>query len=193
MRFAFCLLLAGCAYTGTAQDFDPALLDQDPGWLIVRHVPVLRQKSDNDCGAAALGMVLKFWGVWAEIESPAEGGLKAGTLRDFARRHGLKAYLVHGELNDVRRELARGRPLLVGLRKPYITGALSHYEVVVGWHEGQKMVLTLDPARGWRINTWEGFGAEWEPAGRLTIVVWKGGEHDKGSSDSPGRSDAGSR
>lgn len=193
MRMTCCLVLAGCAYVGRAEDFDPALLDQDLGWVVVRSVPVLRQESDNDCGAAALGMVLKFWGVQADIEMPADRGMRAEEMRDFARRQGLKAYLVHGDLRDLRSELARGRPVLVGLRKPYVGGPLSHYEVVVGWHESRKLVLTIDPARGWRINTWEGFDAEWEPAGRLTIVVWKGGQHDQSHFDSPGRSDAGSR
>ncbi len=29
---------AGCAYLGTARDFDPAAVDREPGWLAVRTV-----------------------------------------------------------------------------------------------------------------------------------------------------------
>ena len=47
-----------------------------------------------------------------------------------------------------------------------------HYEVVVGVSRGTNRVLTLDPAHGLRVNSREGFIAEWTAAGRLTLIVF---------------------
>jgi ABC-type bacteriocin/lantibiotic exporter with double-glycine peptidase domain len=177
-----CLLLGGCSYLGTARDFDPREFGSTPGWVAVPSVPLLPQKEDQDCGAAALSMVLTHWGpavsreeILAAVASAPDGGLRAGDLRDFARARGFKAYLFHGDVDVLQRELSKGRPVLVGLVKPYITGGLTHYAVVVGIHPAAGTIVTLDPADGWRQNTREGFAVEWESAKRLTLVIFKGG------------------
>lgn len=175
------LVLAGCSsYLGSAKTVDPAELGE--GWLLARDVPQLLQKSEEDCGAAALAMVLSHWGLPCATEEvarelpPEPGrGIKAGALRDFARRKGLSAFLIHGTFDDLRKELAQGRPLIVGLIKPHVQGGLTHFEVVVGLHPERRDVLTIDPARGWTSNSFDGFLAEWDPAKRLTLVFLKPG------------------
>lgn len=174
------LASAGCSYLGTAETFDPADLDREDGWIAVQGVPVVRQKQDEDCGAAALAMALAYWRVPTSLEEvvrecppiPKEG-IKAGTLRDCARAKGLQTFLFHGAFSDLEKELSRGRPVIVGLVKPYVNGGLTHFEVVVGVHPRKEVVVTLDPAHGWRRNRYEGFLMEWEPAKRLTLVLVK--------------------
>jgi ABC-type bacteriocin/lantibiotic exporter with double-glycine peptidase domain len=140
-------------------------------------VPALRQHAEADCGAAAIAMVVSYWtraapAVLAAALAPVPPtGLKARVLRDFAQSHGLAAFLVHGELADLEHELAAGRPVVVGLVKPQRKGVLTHYEVVVALHAQRAIVVTLDPAEGWRQNSLAGFLAEWRPAGQLTLVV----------------------
>jgi ABC-type bacteriocin/lantibiotic exporter with double-glycine peptidase domain len=172
------LASAGCSYLGTAERFDPADLEREPGWIRVDGVPVVLQREQEDCGAAALAMAFAFWRVPATLEDVARDcppepgqGIKAGTLRDYARRKGLQAFLIKGTFTDVHKELSRGRPLLVGLVKPYVNGGLTHFELIVGLNAEKKEVATLDPARGWRKNGFEGFLTEWEPSGRLTLVL----------------------
>src|SRR5205807_419832 len=79
----------------------PADLERqgDDGWLLVEGVPPVRQATREDCGAAALAMVLGYWGLpvgRADVSAahpPApEHGIKAAALRDFARRQGLEAF-----------------------------------------------------------------------------------------------------
>ena len=177
------LVTAGCAYTGGAREFRSAELDGEPGWIAVRGVPEIRQRKPEDCGIAALAMVLAHWKASAttdEIEAACPAvpgkGSRAGDLRDFARRKGLQAFLLRGGPADFRKELGRGRPLLVGMIKPYASAALSHYEVVVAWHPERRIVVTIDPARGWRQTGWEDFVREWDPAQRLMLVVFPGRE-----------------
>jgi ABC-type bacteriocin/lantibiotic exporter with double-glycine peptidase domain len=175
------ILLAGC-YTGSARTVSArrmAAVAAEPGWLLVRDVPFIQQRNDRDCGAAALAMVLTYWNVPTTPEEisgrfPDDGdGLRAGHLRDLARAKGLDAFLISGQLADLANELERGRPVLVGVAKPYRTKNLAHYEVVVGFHRDKRLVLTLDPAIGWRENTLEGFAREWVPTNQVTVVAFR--------------------
>jgi len=177
------LALAGCSYLGEATSFDPDELHRSPGWIAVPEVPVVRQREAADCGTAALQMVLSYWKIPIS-ESDLDRfcpalpgkGTRAGDLRDFARKEGLESYLIHGEWDDLRRELAKGHPVIVGLVKRHASGALTHYEVVVAVHPERGLVVTHDPAAGWQQNSLSGFRKEWDPAGYLTLVCFRG-EH----------------
>ena len=142
-------------------------------------VPPVRQIAREDCGAAALAMVLGYWALPVSREDITaanppvpERGIRAAALRDFARRRGLQAFIVEGQLADLDRELGRHRPVLVGVMKRFGQRLYPHYEVVVGMSRRDQRVLTLDPAHGLRVNSREGFTAEWTAAGRLTLIVF---------------------
>jgi ABC-type bacteriocin/lantibiotic exporter with double-glycine peptidase domain len=175
-----CVLVGGC-YLGSARTATPADLapQQDDSWNRVDGVLPVRQIAREDCGAAALAMVLGYWGlpiarddISAAHPSAPERGIKAVALRDFARRQGLEAFVIQGDLADLDRELARHRPVLVGVMKRTSRRVYPHYEVVVGISRGKQRILTLDPAHGLRVNSREGFAAEWAAAGRLTLIVF---------------------
>ena len=174
-------IVVGCSgYLGSARDFNPAELDRESGWIAVRTVPPIRQQAEEDCGVAAIAMVMAYWKHPVSRQEILEAcpvkpgeGIRAADLRDFAKRFGLVAHLIHGEWPDFQIELTQDHPVLVGLIKPYASGNVSHYEVVVGIRPDSQEVVTLDPAQGWRINTAEGFLREWTPAGRLTLVVFR--------------------
>jgi ABC-type bacteriocin/lantibiotic exporter with double-glycine peptidase domain len=171
-------LLAGGCYKGSARSLTPADLARDPGWSRVEGVPDVRQVDRRDCGAAALTMVLNYWGrpvtrddVTVASSPAPDAGIRAAALRDFARRQGLQAFVIKGEIADLEREVQRQRPVVVGTMKVYGQKAYPHYEVVVGIHRQQQRILTLDPAAGLRENSREGFIAEWAAAGQLTLIV----------------------
>ena len=121
----------------------------------------------------ALEMVLRSYGK-SLGDGPAnqeDQGVAAGLLRDLAREKGFRAHVIEGSFQDLEEHLRKGRPLIVGLVKPFITGAKPHYEVVAGFHPTRGDVATLDPARGWTLNGWEGFLKEWAGSGRLLLVI----------------------
>jgi hypothetical protein len=96
----------------------------------------------------------------------------AGALRDEARRHGLQAFLIRGEVDDLFREVGWNRPVLVGLIQRYNDNrAYAHYEVVVGINPRSQQLLLLDPGNGMREDAMKSFSEEWEGAGRLTLVI----------------------
>jgi ABC-type bacteriocin/lantibiotic exporter with double-glycine peptidase domain len=188
-RFALCGLLAlgavfGCAsYRGSSREVSAAVLEEQPGWVRVEHVELVRQKGIKDCGSAALSTVLEFH----EPDGPASldraaidkalreapgRGLSAGQLRDYARSHGFDAFVIQGTFDDLTHEVQAGRPVIVGVHKPLSSGeALAHYEVFVGYHPSRREVLTLDPARGLRRFPVDGFMQEWTSAGHVTLVI----------------------
>jgi hypothetical protein len=124
-------------------------------------------------------MLLNYWGVETQPEvilkamPPQPGsGIAAGQIKTYAQQQGLRAYLIKGTREDVETHLAQKRPLLVGLAKPYMGHRrLLHYELVVGIHPDRQALVTLDPARGRRIYSVEGFLKEWAPGGNLTLVA----------------------
>lgn len=167
----------GCVhrYTGPARDFDPALL-RDDGWVRVAGVPEVRQDGVDDCGPAALAMVLGFWQVAARLDGLdiPEGGMRAADLRSVLRDHGLRAFVIEGTVEDLEHELAAGRPVIVGTMKAVSRKKVrSHYEVVVAYHPAEQRVVTLDPAAGWRVTPLDGFLVEWGASERTTIVAMR--------------------
>ena len=174
---ASAIALSSC-YQGGAHTVSAAELKAQDGWQLVGGVPLIRQPSAHECGPAALAMVLRRWGVPTDVEQVARatGGsgqsVAAGALRDEARRHGLQAFLIRGEVDDLVREVGWNRPVLVGLIQRYTNNrAYAHYEVVVGINPRTQQLLLLDPGNGMREDAMKSFSEEWEGAGRLTLVV----------------------
>jgi ABC-type bacteriocin/lantibiotic exporter with double-glycine peptidase domain len=199
---ALLLCAAPACYTGSERDVSGEWVTQaraDQSWQIVSNVPFVAQKSDVDCGPAALTMVLGHFNVPATLEQvtaldpPEGGGVRAAALRDVARGKGLEAFVVSGTMVDLANQIGRGRPVLVGLAKPMVgRRAVAHYEVVVGINRAKRQVLSLDPSRGPRQNSFEGFAREWIPTGEVTIVIFddvkKGLTASRSSSGPAGRS-----
>ncbi len=173
------VLAGGCVrhYAGTARVFDPAEL-ADPGWIRVAGMREIRQDDEDDCGPAAVAMVLARWQRATSLEQlreripVPEGGLVAADLRTLLRDHGLRAFVLEGSMTDLEHELAAGRPVIVGTVKPVDRRrALRHFEVVVALHTGAGRVVTLDPSGGWRELPVDVFAKQWAASGHTTVVA----------------------
>ena len=177
----FAVLNLGCAsYQGTAKDVQLASLKNKGNWLIVPDFPRVLQASNHDCGAAALASVLTYWGrpttpeKVAEAEGKKGKQMSASDIERHAKSNGLSAFVFYGNMGDILYEVRRGRPVIVGVGKPYgeKNKALAHYEVIIGVDPEAKRVLLLDPARGFQTNSFEGFGTEWAASKGVTIVTF---------------------
>ena len=146
-----------------------AALARDPDWQIVPDVPFVAQRRPTTAGRPRSRWCSRIFACRARRggrrSSPAATSAPARCATSRAQR-GLDAFVVSGTFDDLFTQVARGRPVVVGLAKPMaLTGgrALAHYEVVIGLNRSRRLILSLDPAAGVRENTLEGFAREWAP------------------------------
>lgn len=164
-------LVMGCAHGPV-----PARAPDDGDWSVVPGLTVYTQKSEADCGPAALATVLSRWGVpssaaWHGPHAVRDDGATAGELRDVARRLGFHAYVIQGAFDDLEFELARARPVLLGVVRPTDAGPRSHFVAVVGREAGGARWLLADPARGLEAVPRAALQAQWEASGFVTLVL----------------------
>ncbi len=177
------LLAALFALAAAAQQADSARTASPPAlWL---DVPFLRQ-TEQGCGSASISMVMRYWAAHqAEIDPSAAdpdriqkllfsrkaGGIFASAMEKYFRDAGFDTFALRGTWDDLREQLARGRPLIAGLRPRRNTPAL-HYVVIVGLDANSSAVLVNDPARGplIRIERAE-FAAEWSAVRNWVLLA----------------------
>jgi tetratricopeptide (TPR) repeat protein len=137
-------------------------------------VPFVPQEKDT-CGAAALAMVLRYWGAPASHDKVAGAlverelqGIRGSRLADFAREQGMVAVAFTGDMVILHDHLAKGRPLVLALDAGH--GRL-HDVVAVGLDD-RGDVIVHDPARGAgrRIGARE-LEKKWAKSGRWTLLV----------------------
>jgi predicted double-glycine peptidase len=149
-------------------------------WL---DVPYIRQEKDG-CGSASLAMLLRYWQakdvkIAAERLDPAfiqhrlyaakPRGIYASDMENYLRETGLEVFAFRGEWSDLRAQIAKGRPLIAGLKPKH---APAHYVVVVGVDPSDSGVLLNDPERGKLVRTGRAdFERAWEGTGNWTLLA----------------------
>lgn len=138
--------LAGCA---TLQS--DSLRETKPADLATRaelnDVPFVPQET-HQCGPAALAMVLRANGVQVSADDLTErvylpgreGSLQVDMLA-AARHHGQLAYPLASQLEDVLREVAAGRPVVVLQNLGLGIAPRWHYAVVIGYDLDRQEIL----------------------------------------------------
>lgn len=136
-------------------------------------VPFVPQVEDT-CGAAALAMVLRFWGnetphdaLAAELQARELKGVAGSRLAEAARARGMTAVAYRGDAGHLRAYVDKGRPLIVA----WDMGRGRFHNVVVTGFEGDAVVVN-DPAEGAsrRVKRAD-FEERWAGAGHWTLLV----------------------
>jgi tetratricopeptide (TPR) repeat protein len=138
-------------------------------------VPFVAQRKDT-CGAAALAMVLRFWGddathdeVARTLLRPELHGIAGSKLAEFARGRGLEAVAYRGDMANLREFVGKGRPLVVAWD---MGRGRYHDVVVVGFDDQHDAVIVHNPAEGASRRVASGaFEKRWQGAGYWTLLV----------------------
>ncbi len=112
----------------------------------------------NGCGAASVAMVMRYWEnqrpeptlsapspmqVYESLYRPEQKGIRLADMETYLDEMGFRAFALHGEWTDVEEQLAKGRPLIVGLKEG--RKKAMHFVVVAGVDGG--LVWLNDPTR----------------------------------------------
>ncbi len=136
-------------------------------------VPYVGQEKDT-CGAAALTMVLRYWGQAIDhdeavklLEGPETGGIRGSKLAELARERGFTAITYRGDLAHLGEQIRKGRPLIVAWK---VKGSRYHDVVVVGLDD--RNVFVHDPDRGAsRPVSRKDFEKRWAGAEYWTLLI----------------------
>ena len=138
-------------------------------------VPYVPQQKDT-CGAAALSMVLQYYGVAVfhdevagELRKPELRGIAGSALAGFAAARGMTAVAHAGDIDHLRDHVGKGRPMIVA----WAMGRGRYHDVVVvDFDEARDRVIVHDPARGAsRAVQMDTFRRRWAGAGYWTLLV----------------------
>ena len=158
-------------------------------------VPFVPQEKDT-CGAAALAMVMRYWGVESSHDEIAQAlvdrelrGIRGSRLAEFARERGMVAIAFAGEMVMLGDYLAKGRPLVLAIDAG--RGRL-HDVVAVGVDEARAEVIVHDPARGQgrRVAARE-LERKWAASGRWTLLVQPADSSSPDTTEAPRNDKAG--
>jgi len=107
-------------------------------------VPFITQEK-NGCGAASVAMVVHYWGnlpakypvvaasperVYQQLYDAERKGILLSDMKRYVEELGFNAFTLNGKWTDLERHLAKGRPIIVGLKRNRAKG--MHFAVVVG-------------------------------------------------------------
>lgn len=151
-------------------------------WL---DVPFVKQDK-NGCGPASIAMVIEYWdhhgnpiagdeaqpaAIERVVYSREAKGALGSSMKRYFEQAGFRAFLFRGEWSDLGEHLAKGRPLIVCLRR----ARSSHYVVVSGLDDRQGVVLVNDPARRKLLKLERaGFEKDWNAADNWTLLALPG-------------------
>jgi ABC-type bacteriocin/lantibiotic exporter with double-glycine peptidase domain len=142
---------------------------------VLLDVPFVPQQKDT-CGAAALAMVLRYWGqpadqaeIAAALLRPELQGIQGSELAAFARARGMLAVAYEGDLAQLRDYVTKGRPVIVAWK---MARDRYHDVVVVGFDEARRELVVHDPDLGAARRIAEKtFERQWAGAGHWALLV----------------------
>jgi predicted double-glycine peptidase len=144
-------------------------------------VPFFTQQR-NGCGAASIAMTMRYWAnqpgheqvsappakqVYQRLYHPERKGILLADMKRYLEEAGFRAFTLRGQWSDLEQHLAKGRPIVVGLKQK--SSGQLHFAVLIGT-EGDRVWLN-DPTRrkASRVKLAE-FSRQWELAERWMLL-----------------------
>jgi len=171
------LLVAGCAATPQSRELLEARPSGLPARVEIERVPFFPQ-TRYQCGPAALATVLNDQGIETapsslveEVYLPERRGTLPTEVRAATRARGLVPYPLGPRLEDLLRELADGRPVLVMQNLGLGWLPRWHFAVAVGYDLGQREIILRSGTHKRLATALDTFEQTWRRAEYWAQVV----------------------
>jgi ABC-type bacteriocin/lantibiotic exporter with double-glycine peptidase domain len=146
----------------------------------LKDVPVFAQ-GDKLCGPAALATVMNFHGVEQTQQQiadkvfteKAQGTFTLDMLLYAKDAEGLIATHYSGDLNDIRRRIRDGNPLVLFIKSGYRRFPKGHYVVVTGFSDTYKVVILHNGGDKPIVMRYRKLLAAWRKTAYSTLLVVK--------------------
>lgn len=166
------LLFVGLSRENYAESGIPQLPPGLPRHVFLSMVPQLYQQK-AECGPTSLTMVLRYWNVPVtkeEIDDDLDWhqgkGVSTGKMQRLAKQFGLKSRKYSGNLEELMRQLAQKRPVIVrqwANERSKRLGISGHARVAIGYDYDQRVVFLRDPLpKGPSVLSFEEFLNLWD-------------------------------
>lgn len=163
------LLLVSCAPTPDSRE---------TRFHVIENVPFYPQQA-YQCGPAALAGVLNYWRLGVSTEDiagdiyskSAKGTLDVDILF-YARKKGFKARQYKGSVEDVKRNIDLGYPVIVLVDYGFWVYQQGHFMVVVGYNENG--ILANSGTERLRFISFQDFIKSWKRTKRWTMLITPG-------------------
>lgn len=141
----------------------------------IEKVPFYPQET-YQCGPAALAGVLNYWGVDVAPEEIAENIFSEsarGTLNIdmalYAQSKGLQAKYYRGGIEDIKRKISNGFPMITLVDYGFMAYQVNHFMVIIGFNE-HGVVVNSGKYQG-RLLSWREFEKAWKKTHFWTLFI----------------------
>lgn len=174
---AACTLAAGASAAGESSGSPPPAsgsAQSSPTPSLT--VPFFRQQK-NGCGAASVAMVAHYWSpqsapapeaVYDRLIDAERKGILLAHMKSYFEELGFQAFTLKAQWTDLHAHLAKGRPIIVGLREG--SRRRLHFAVLTGIED--EHVWLNDPTRKQTSRTGRArFEKQWAGADRWILLA----------------------
>lgn len=142
---------------------------------IIENVPFYSQET-YQCGPVSLASVLNYWGInitpqdiAKEIYSEAARGTLNIDMVLYAQRKGLNAIQYKGSIEDLKKNVESGYPVIILVDYGFSLYNANHFMVVVGYNE-HGLTVNSGKDKGKFISA-EDFLKAWEKTNYWTLLI----------------------
>jgi len=142
---------------------------------VIQKVPFYSQKA-YQCGPASLAGVLNYWRlpvppevIATEIYSQSAKGTLNLDLALYARERGFKATSYPGSVEDIRKKIDSGFPLIVLVDYGFLVYQQNHFMVIIGY--GEEGILVNSGKHQHQFIPYNSFLRTWEKTKFWTLLI----------------------
>jgi ABC-type bacteriocin/lantibiotic exporter with double-glycine peptidase domain len=191
LLIGFAALLGGCANARYSAGIDLACYGDT---ILISNISHVAQSKEYPCGYASLASVALYYQISSEQltgdsfkKAFGKRGLSARDLKAFGQALGLVAFAYKGDIENLKGNLRKKRPVLVLLGEsprianwPSYTWAKEtagrsiggpHWVVVIGINTRTDEIIIQDPLRGCLVMSSGAFLKSWEKKSCVAVLL----------------------